>query len=102
MIPEENPGEKFKTSLISTNKPSLKLVKSTSIGRSSKLILTSSKSPEEVKVLEFIESDPKIVLYRNKRLQKLDNDLSHLKVIKSETVINENGILAKCITTEDG
>ena len=52
--------------------------------------------------MSFLKERPEIEKLRFENLEKIKEELGQLKIVKCETIIRDDGMIAKCVTTDKG
>ena len=58
--------------------------------------------PEEIFIKQFLSENPEIEERRLQRLKRLKNRLKDVRVVKCQTLVRNDGIVAKCLITDNG
>ena len=57
---------------------------------------------EEKKIMAYLKERPEIEKLRLENLEKMREELGQMRIVKCETIIRDDGMIAKCVTTDKG
>lgn len=78
------------------------LDKDKEVGSMELLEYFNKASPQEKRIIKYLKEHPLVEEYRQQRISYLNNELVNIKFVKCDTVIRDDGIIAKCVITDQG